>query len=102
MSSRSRGRTSRQAVYDDTTLTPPVPPTKLTAVPSFSRTTEAPALSEAETDAALPEPANTKSEPLRRLPNRRRWLTMRRYALRADRWERIKDLLPGRSGHIAV
>ena len=27
---------------------------------------------------------------------------MRRYALRDDQWERIKDLLPGRSGHVGV
>jgi transposase len=27
---------------------------------------------------------------------------MRRYALRDDRWERIKDLLPGREGHVGV
>jgi transposase len=27
---------------------------------------------------------------------------MRRYALRDDQWERIKDLLPGREGHVAV
>ena len=25
---------------------------------------------------------------------------MRRYALRDDHWERIKDLLPGREGHV--
>jgi transposase len=25
---------------------------------------------------------------------------MRRYALRDDQWERIKDLLPGREGHV--
>lgn len=25
-----------------------------------------------------------------------------RYALRDDQWERIKDLLPGRSGHVGV
>ena len=27
---------------------------------------------------------------------------MRRYALRDDQWERIKHLLPGRSGHVGV
>src|SRR5919202_3330574 len=27
---------------------------------------------------------------------------MRRYALRDDQWERIKDLLPGRAGHVGV
>ena len=27
---------------------------------------------------------------------------MRRYALRDDQWERIKDLLPGRDGHVGV
>ena len=27
---------------------------------------------------------------------------MRRYALRDDPWERIKDLLPGRPGHVGV
>jgi hypothetical protein len=27
---------------------------------------------------------------------------MRRYALRDDQWDRIKDLLPGRSGHVGV
>src|ERR671921_465056 len=27
---------------------------------------------------------------------------MRRYALRDDQWERIKDLLPGRKGHVGV
>ena len=27
---------------------------------------------------------------------------MRRYALRDDQWERIKDLLPGREGHVGV
>ena len=27
---------------------------------------------------------------------------MRRYALRDDQWERIKDLLPGRPGHVGV
>jgi len=26
----------------------------------------------------------------------------RRYALRDDQWERIKDLLPGRQGHVGV
>jgi len=26
----------------------------------------------------------------------------RRYALRDDQWERIKDLLPGRKGHVGV
>ena len=25
---------------------------------------------------------------------------MRRYALRDDQWERIKDILPGREGHV--
>ena len=25
---------------------------------------------------------------------------MRRYALRDDQWERIKDTLPGREGHV--
>jgi transposase len=29
-------------------------------------------------------------------------VTTRRYALRDDRWERIKDLLPGREGHVGV
>src|SRR4051812_50155364 len=29
-------------------------------------------------------------------------LTMRRYALRDDQWDRIKDLLPGREGHVGV
>src|ERR671926_2005418 len=29
-------------------------------------------------------------------------LTMRRYALRDDQWERIRDLLPGREGRVAV
>ena len=29
-------------------------------------------------------------------------LTMRRYALRDDQWDRIKDLLPGRQGHVGV
>lgn len=27
---------------------------------------------------------------------------MRRYALRDDQWERVKDLLPGREGHVGV
>ena len=27
---------------------------------------------------------------------------MRRHALRDDQWERIKDLLPGRDGHVGV
>lgn len=27
---------------------------------------------------------------------------MKRYALRDDQWERIKDLLPGREGHVGV
>jgi transposase len=27
---------------------------------------------------------------------------MRRYGLRDDQWERIKDLLPGRKGHVGV
>src|SRR5207248_10048044 len=27
---------------------------------------------------------------------------MRRYALRDDQWERIKELLPGREGHVGV
>src|ERR1700704_1011717 len=27
---------------------------------------------------------------------------MRRYALRDDQWERIKNLLPGREGHVGV
>lgn len=27
---------------------------------------------------------------------------MRRYALRDDQWARIKDLLPGRAGHVGV
>jgi transposase len=27
---------------------------------------------------------------------------MRRYALPDDRWDRIKDLLPGRAGHVEV
>jgi transposase len=27
---------------------------------------------------------------------------MRRYALRDDQWERIRDLLPGRAGHVGV
>ncbi len=25
---------------------------------------------------------------------------MRRYALRDDQWDRIKDILPGREGHV--
>src|SRR6476659_4027977 len=29
-------------------------------------------------------------------------LTMRRYALRDDQWPRIRDLLPGREGHVGV
>src|SRR3569832_368114 len=29
-------------------------------------------------------------------------LTMRRYALRDDQWDRIKDLLPGRDGWVGV
>ena len=29
-------------------------------------------------------------------------MTPRRYALRDDQWERIKDLLPGRDGHVGV
>ena len=29
-------------------------------------------------------------------------LTMRRYALRDDQWDRIKDLLPGREGYVGV
>src|SRR3569832_539410 len=29
-------------------------------------------------------------------------LTMRRYALRDDQWDRIKDLLPGREGCVGV
>ena len=29
-------------------------------------------------------------------------MTTGRYALRDDRWERIKDLLPGRNGHVGV
>src|SRR5260370_28870395 len=29
-------------------------------------------------------------------------LTVRRYALRDDQWDRIKDLLPGREGHVGV
>jgi transposase len=29
-------------------------------------------------------------------------LTLRRYALRDDQWDRIKDLLPGRVGHVGV
>jgi transposase len=27
---------------------------------------------------------------------------MRRYALRDDQWDRIKDLLPGREGHVGA
>ena len=27
---------------------------------------------------------------------------MRRYALRDDQWDRIKDILPGRAGHVGV
>jgi hypothetical protein len=27
---------------------------------------------------------------------------MRRYALRDDQWDRIKDFLPGRAGHVGV
>ncbi len=27
---------------------------------------------------------------------------MRRYALRDDQWERVKDVLPGREGHVGV
>jgi hypothetical protein len=27
-------------------------------------------------------------------------MTSRRYALRDDQWERIKDLLPGRDGYV--
>ena len=27
---------------------------------------------------------------------------MRRYALRDDQWDRIKDILPGREGHVGV
>ena len=29
-------------------------------------------------------------------------MTQRRHALRDDQWERIKDLLPGRAGHVGV
>jgi transposase len=29
-------------------------------------------------------------------------MTTRRYALRDDQWERIKNLLPGRDGHVGV
>lgn len=29
-------------------------------------------------------------------------MTPKRYALRDDQWERIKDLLPGRNGHVGV
>ena len=27
---------------------------------------------------------------------------MRRYAIRDDQWDRIKDILPGRNGHVGV
>jgi hypothetical protein len=27
---------------------------------------------------------------------------MRRYALRDDQWDKIKDVLPGREGHVGV
>ena len=27
---------------------------------------------------------------------------MRRYALRDDQWDRIKDILPGREGHVGA
>lgn len=27
---------------------------------------------------------------------------MRRYGLRDDQWDRIKDVLPGRAGHVGV
>ena len=27
---------------------------------------------------------------------------MRRYALRDDQWDRIKDMLPGKEGHVGV
>jgi transposase len=27
---------------------------------------------------------------------------MRRYALRDDQWDRVRDLLPGREGHVGV
>ena len=27
---------------------------------------------------------------------------MRRYGIRDDQWDRIKDLLPGREGHVGV
>jgi len=27
---------------------------------------------------------------------------MRRYALRDDKWDRIKDILPGREGHVGA
>ena len=30
----------------------------------------------------------------------RRGCVVRRYALRDDQWERIKDFLPGREGHV--
>lgn len=29
-------------------------------------------------------------------------MTIRRYGLRDDQWERIKDFLPGRDGHVGV
>jgi transposase len=29
-------------------------------------------------------------------------MTRRRYSLRDDQWERIKDILPGREGHVGV
>src|SRR6516162_10177902 len=29
-------------------------------------------------------------------------LTMRRYALRDDQWDKIKDFLPGREGHVGA
>jgi len=29
-------------------------------------------------------------------------MTTRRYALREEQWERLKDLLPGREGHVGV
>src|SRR5919205_3933119 len=32
---------------------------------------------------------------------RGRWM-VRRYGLRDDQWERVKDLLPGRMGHVGV
>ena len=31
-----------------------------------------------------------------------RSLPMRRYALRDDQWERIRDLLPGRDRHVGI